>query len=216
MLWDDLQQACAPVGLKPLAAADLAPSDGFGTGQAVLLAPDGSGFWAKFAASADYSDGAADPLDRYSKRIVAPLAKQLGAQAVFPSDGPPYPPFIAWALRSGAVHQSPVGLLVHHDMGLFTSFRAAILLQSPVKNIPTQSSPCDSCETRPCTTACPVQALAAAQPYDVARCKSYAGSAKGADCLQGCLARRACPASAGADRLPAQSAFHMKAFLCPD
>ena len=84
----------------------------------ILLGPKEPEFWPAFSSSEEFADGAPDPLDRYSKRIVGELAQDWGGKAVFPSDGPPYPPFITWALESGEIWSSPVGLMVHHRQGL--------------------------------------------------------------------------------------------------
>ena len=189
----------------------LDPADQAGT---VVLLGTGPGFWSVFSAAPEYADGQRDPVDRWSKRVIGAMALDLDAKTAYPSDGPPYPPFIAWALASGRFHTSPVGMMVHDQVGLMISLRGALLLPErtclPVANAP---SPCDSC-TAPCTRACPVGALAADQAYDVDACRGYLDTAAGSACMgSGCAARLACPLSAGAARDPAQSALHMKAFL---
>ncbi len=182
-----------------------------GGGSVALLGPQEPGFWQRFTAAPEYSDGAADPLDRYSKRVIGGLARDLGARAVFPSDGPPYPPFLRWAQASGRCHISPVGLLVHDRAGLWLSFRGALILPEPVAAPPPPPSPCETC-ARPCLSACPAGAMGPA-PYDLAACHAWLDRPEGADCMAaGCAVRRACPAGAGYGRLDAQSAFHMKAF----
>ena len=51
-------------------------SDGVPEGVAtlVLLGPLEPGFWPTFTASAEYADGRADPLDRWSARVIGTLA----------------------------------------------------------------------------------------------------------------------------------------------
>jgi hypothetical protein len=176
----------------------------------VLLAPHKDTFWSDFSASAEFSDGMPDPLDRYSKRIVRKLADDWGGQAVFPSDGPPYPPFIAWALDSGETWSSPVGLLVQKRQGLWLSFRGAIRIPRPLPLPDAARSPCSYC-MGPCITACPVMAFASGS-YDVAACKAHLDTPEGAECYKGCKVRRACPISQSYGRLEEQSEFHMKAF----
>lgn len=179
----------------------------------LLLGPAPRGFWPAFTASPEYSDGAPDPLDRWSKRIIGALARTYGGVAVFPSDGPPYPPFMDWALQSGQCWQSPVGLFVHERAGLMLSFRAALRL--PGKTAPpdiSKASPCETCADQPCRTACPVDALQA-DAYDVPACQSHIRDTDSAKCRTGCAARRACPVSQNYGRAPEQSAFHMRAFL---
>ncbi|MBV2359881.1 ferredoxin [Thalassococcus sp. CAU 1522] len=179
----------------------------------ILLGPDEPRFWPMFSGAPEFLDGAADPLDRWSKRVIGTLAREWGGTAIFPSDGPPYPPFIAWAQGCATIWASPVGLLVHHEAGLWVSFRGAVALPDR-HEIPAAIRPCDRCAGQPCTTACPVGALAPGQNYDVGACRAHVASDAGRACREiGCLARRACPASAALQRPDAQAAFHMAAFL---
>jgi epoxyqueuosine reductase len=192
--------------------AALTPEDGLPAHlhTILLLGPDEPRFWPHFHQSPEAQDGQPHPLDRWSRRVIGRLACAQGAKACFPFGGPPYRPFIAWALRSGRAHQSPVGLLVHPDTGLFFSLRGAIAIPDALPPDPTDS-PCTTCAGKPCLAACPVSALTASG-YDVPACHAFLDTAPGKDCMdQGCAVRRACPV--GSDRrLPAQSAFHMKAF----
>ncbi|QQA44885.1 ferredoxin [Pelagovum pacificum] len=178
-----------------------------------LLSPDEPRFWTLFRQSAEYLDGEADPLDRWSARVIGQLSEAVGGTPVFPFGGPPWHPFIAWALRSGRAWSSPVGLLVHDSAGLFISYRGAIGLAETFDDTPPAAPPCEEC-SRPCATACPVGAFAGGS-YDVPLCKSWLDRPEGRDCRDnGCLVRRACPV--GADlRDPQQSAFHMSAFHRP-
>ncbi len=183
--------------------------DGIGT--LVLLGPREPGFWGHFTASPEYADGAADPLDRWSERVIGGLAKALNAKAFFPFGGPPWQPFLQWALESGRAHVSPVGLLVHDAAGLMVSYRGALGFQERIELPAPPPSPCITCEKQPCLTACPVDALSP-DGYDVAACKTDLDRPEN-DCLSmGCVVRRACPVSQGHGRRPEQSAFHMRAF----
>ncbi|MEC3861426.1 ferredoxin [Mesobacterium sp. TK19101] len=213
-----LDDAAAKAGLRVRGVLEVTDSDGAPEGCAslVLLGPDEPAFWPLFSTSDEYFDGNPDPLDRWSKRVIGALAREWGGHAVFPSDGPPYPPFIAWARDSDHAWVSPVGLLVHDAAGLFISYRGAVALPQVVQAAPVGVMPCLSCHAAPCTTACPVGALSLAE-YDVAACKAHLRSDLGHDCRDnGCLARRACPVAVDFERLPVQSAFHMAAFLGTD
>jgi epoxyqueuosine reductase len=182
----------------------------------ILLGAD-TGFWPVFRTSAEFADGQKDPVDRWSKRIISDLAQRFAATDFYPSDGPPYAPFIAWARATGRFYQSPTGMLVHDRAGLMVSIRGALLCdaQLDLPQAHTQS-PCEDCPERPCETSCPVEALSPSHAYDVPRCKSYLDTRAGQDCMQqGCRVRRACPVSQSFQRDPDQSAFHMKAFHTP-
>ncbi len=178
----------------------------------VLIGPQGgAGWWVRVTASPEWRDGAPDPLDRWSKRVLGDLAGRFGGRAMFPSDGPPWPPFFRWALASGAIWQSPVGMLVHADAGLWVSFRGALALPFDML-LPTATNPCATCADRPCISACPVNALSPTA-YDVPACHDFLATDGGRDCMTaGCLARRACPLSQSHARLPQQSAYHMSQF----
>ena len=179
----------------------------------ILLGPDEPAFWPVFSGSAEFYDNNPDPMDRWSKRICNGLAADWSGTAVFPSDGPPYPPFLSWATHSEHAWSSPVGLLVHHQAGLFISYRCAIALPALLEPDTAPEQPCTTCAA-PCKTACPVSAIAPGKAYDIATCKAHMRSLEGETCrTQGCLVRRACPVSENFSRLEAQSAFHMAAFL---
>ncbi len=191
------------------AAQDAVPE---GAKTVLLLGPHEPGFWPHFSASVEYLDGLADPLDRWSKRVIAPWAAKQNATALFPSDGPPYAPFIDWAYRTGRAWASPVGMLVHDYAGLFVSYRAAITLPRRIELPATGDTPCTTCALQSCLTACPVNALSP-QGYDVPTCKAHLNTPAQDACMEtGCLVRNACPAGHGYGRMPEQSAFHMVAF----
>jgi epoxyqueuosine reductase len=190
------------------------PADGLpdGTRTLILLSPDEPGFWPYVTAQPEFADGAANPLDRWSRRVVGKMACAFSAKARFPFGGPPWQPFVAWAQRSGQAWHSPVGLLVHARMGLFASYRGALALSQEL-DLPSleATSPCPSC-AQPCLSACPVAALGPSG-YLLDACHGHLDSAQGADCLSsGCVTRRACPLSAAYGRLAEQSSWHMRQF----
>jgi ferredoxin len=183
-------------------------------GGTLILLGAGAGFWPTYCASQEAQDKMPDPIDRWSSRVVGELARRYNARAIFPFGGPPYEPFIDWALKSGRAFTSPTGMMVHDTVGLMISYRGALHFTQEL-DIPTPlaPSPCDTCAARPCISACPVGALSRSAPYDLNTCHSYLDTRAGGLCMaQGCAARIACPISYGAARHPDQSALHMRSF----
>lgn len=217
---DAAAAALAAHGLAVIGALHPGPQDGApaGTGTLLLAGPAGPAMWAAFAASPEAADGAAHPLDRWSRRVLAQAAQRLdaqglGASALFPFDGPPWPPFFRWALAGAPVWPSKLGMLVHAELGLWVSFRGALALTARL-DLPARTAaarPCDPCPA-PCRAACPVGAFTDAG-YDAGACRAHLDRPEGAPCrAQGCLARRACPVGAALAPTAAQGAFHLAAF----
>lgn len=199
-----------------LTLAGVAPPDAPrtppGTRALALVAPlGGAVWWDIVTASPEWQDGRADPLDRWSRRILDGIAARLNATALYPFGGPPHLPFQTWALATGRVWASPVHLLVGADAGLWVSFRGALALPFAL-HLPPAPRPCDTCAGQPCRSACPVAALTPAG-YDLPACRTYLDTAPGQICrTQGCRVRAACPVSIRHARVDAQSAYHMSRF----
>ncbi len=211
MSLDALARKAQAVHLEVFGALHTLPADDIGDGTLVLLGPAEPGFWAHVSESPEFTDGAPDPLDRWSARVISVLADEMDGTAFFPF-GTPLRPFMSWALRSGRAWSSPVRLLVHDHAGLMVSFRGAVLLRDRLTLPPTGPFPCETCIERPCLTACPVGALTGAD-YDLDRCHDFLDRAQGTICMsQGCAVRHSCPAGHKYRRVNAQSAFHMERF----
>ena len=93
-------------------------------GTILLLGPHEPGFWPVLCESPEWQDGVADPVDRWSQRVITRLADGLGARAHFPF-GAEQAPFLTWAMASDCAWISPVGMLVQADAGLMVSYRGA-------------------------------------------------------------------------------------------
>jgi hypothetical protein len=209
-----LADRVATAGLVLRGAFHPGPEDGLACGTLALLGFAGGLGWPAFAASPEARDGAADPLDRWSRRVIDGLAASLGGAALYPFGGPPWHPFQRWAQRAEPVHPSPLGILIHPDWGLWHSYRGAIAFAERIAlpSLDRRPSPCLTCTGRPCLAACPVGAFSTSG-YGVAGCAAHIAAPAGAGCISaGCAARRACPVGASHRYGPAQMRFYMRAF----
>jgi hypothetical protein len=189
-------------GVPPLA-------DGGAAEFIILVGNAGPSMFSRFSRE---RKSAAHSLDEWCRQVIGGLAAQLDAKAVFPFDKPALP-FLRWAKRGGQSHQSPLGLTIHADFGLWHAYRAALIFAAVFDIPPIKSkSPCEACAEKPCLSACPVNAFDGAA-YDVDSCVDHIASPHGGDCMAGgCLARRACPVGRAYVYEPAQMQFHMNAF----
>jgi ferredoxin len=185
-------------------------------GLRVLIGNAGSGMWPIFKKSQEYQDGLPHPLDRWTRRLGAKIARESGAGVIFPFDGPPYPPFQSWAEQSGEVSRSPIALSMHRRFGLWHAYRFALLLAKPLPGLThgkSGESPCLSCSHQNCLRACPVGAFTDGA-YRVRDCVDYLGEKKHTFCRQsGCAARHACPVAGEYSYEPDHAQFHMDAFV---
>ena len=165
------------------------PEDGLPDNhETLMMLGPGPDFWPHFKTTPEFLDGEKDPVDRWSARVIGALATELGATPFLPFGGPPYAPFLSWALKTGRAWSSPVGMLVHDQMGLMVSYRGALVFAHQITLPPLSTKPCDTC-AKPCLTACPVNALSADNGYDTGACHAHLDTPQGAECLsQGCIA----------------------------
>jgi len=207
---------CLRGGFYP-AADDGVPAlaDGQTPATVVLIGNIGPSLWPEFSGSAEAADGAPDPLNRWTLRVIESIAGEVGAVPLFPFGGPPYLPFQRWAVKAEPVAPSPLGILIHPDHGLWHAYRGALAFAERLALPPRgeRPRPCDSCPDRPCLSACPVGAFSE-RGYEVPACIGHIGSPAGSPCMSGgCLARRACPVGPVYRYDAAQARFHMTAFL---
>jgi hypothetical protein len=141
-------------------------------------------------------------------------AAAVGATAVDPMR-PPHVPIQRWARRAEAVHPSPLGLQIHPRYGLWHVYRGALLLADRIA-LPAPEvgpSPCDTCRTKPCLRACPVDAFRP-DGFRMGACADHVEGERGGACRRlGCLARRACPVGRGWRYPDAACAYHMRAVV---
>jgi hypothetical protein len=191
-------------------------ADGREVRTVVVVGNVGGAIWPIFRAGAR---SVPDPLDEWTRRVLGPIAATFGAGFVHPSDEP-FIPMQRWAQRAEDVFESPIGLLIHPDHGLWHAYRGALLFPGRVDGLPPvgrRRSPCATCVAQPCRTACPVDAFATEGTrlvgYDHERCRRHVRSGREPRCLTaGCAARRACPVNAAGHYDVDQMTFHMRAF----
>lgn len=206
----------AVLGSCPAHTEDaLPPLPGGEAAQSLMLIGNaGAAMWPYFTASPEYRDGTSDPLNRWSTRILAEIAEAHGAGLLLPFDGPPWWPFQRWAMRTGTMSRSPLGVLAHGTWGLWFAFRGALLLPYTVPEPKGCGGPCETCAGKPCLDACPADALTRYHGYEPDTCRTHvAGAGRESCCARGCLIRHACPYGREHAYSPEQAAFHMAAFI---
>jgi hypothetical protein len=200
-------------GFVPAPSDGVPALDGQPAASVVLVGNVGPTMWRAFDSSGPHGGG--HPLNTWSKKAISAAAAELGAAALFPFKGPPFLPFQRWAQKAEAVHSSPLGILIHPDYGLWHAYRGALAFTEGIDfgQGDARPSPCGSCVEKPCLDACPVGAFDG-RAYDVPVCVGHlAGESAGECMVGGCLARRACPVGSDYRYEPAQTRFHMTAFV---
>ena len=153
----------------------------------------GGAYWKHFMR--EKKDHVEHPLDDWTKTKLSILGEKFSCTLVYPFEGPPYYPFVTWAKRAEVLEQSPIGILIHPEYGLWHSYRAALLWDS-VLDIPPKPShthPCNTCTEKPCLTTCPISAVSEKNGLDFKACKNYLRTEAAFACYQQCCqARRSC------------------------
>lgn len=220
---DRVNRLLQPFGLVLLGSLPVTDGDGMADldGRTpvrglLLVGNGGSSLWPVFRRSAEFADGRADPLDRWSTRVGNEIAATLGGRAIFPFEGPPFPPFLSWAARTGTAVSSRLSLFMHRGFGLWHAYRFALALPESPGRSPAGAvfgSPCLQCVEQPCLAACPVNAFSG-PAYRSDLCMDYLDNDAESACRRlGCASRRACPVGRVFTYLPEQARFHMDAFV---
>lgn len=179
----------------------------------LLIGNAGAAFWPGFEAWRRAKPDQPDPLDTWSREIIAGVAARVGARAVSPSDRP-FLPFQQWAIRAEGLRPSPLGILMHPRYGLWHAYRGALLLEHEIDLPPPSPNIhlCDSCLCKPCLSACPVDAYAA-DGFAHQACLGHVRGGNGEACRRdGCLDRNACPYGTDYRYPRTMQAFVMAAF----
>jgi len=200
---------------------ELNPPEQFPHARSCLLIGNiGGSIWRAFAKwMSTLSSIPADPLDRWTIEVISPLAERFGANAAFPFQKP-YLPFQQWAKAAEGLEASPLGMLIHHEYGLWHAYRAALLFDQKIElpELHKVIHPCSLCVGKPCMNSCPVNAVSS-DGFRVAACRDHLdglpiqADPQQSNCMMtGCFARDACPVGAEYRYPPDQIRFHMGAF----
>jgi hypothetical protein len=216
VLYAEVAEAVGGTGMVARGGFNLEPHerlDGFpGVRSVVIVGNIGGDMWPRFRAA---HPGGSDPLDTWTRSVLRPIAAALGADFVHPSDQP-YQPFQRWAQRADDVWQSPIGLLIHAEHGLWHAYRGALLFPFALDELPATGSveqPCLTCRDQPCLHTCPVDAFTI-DGYDAESCRGHVRSGSPPNCSdEGCAARCACPVGTDGKYGSDQMRFHMRAFV---
>lgn len=215
------------LGLSLFGSFEISESDcpedrnGLSGAKAALIGNAGQSMWESFSKSAEYSDGLPNPMDRWTLRVLSDIASDFEAQAIFPFENP-YWPFQRFAAQAGHANSSPLGILVHPEFGLWHAFRGALVwpqshwvASKGFDFLPAEKEqvhPCETCENKPCLSACPVDAFDGVT-LNRDLCHGHLRSGEGPHCMSmGCRARDACPVGTQFRYYDEQIQFHMRAF----
>ena len=69
---------------------------------------ENSAFWRAFEAG---RQAIKNPLECWTRLVLDQIAEELNAEVIFPFEGPPFIPILAWAQKVEAVYLSPFGPL---------------------------------------------------------------------------------------------------------
>ena len=102
MEYDAIERALGAHGLIPRGGFLPAPEDAVPGDPlvVVLVGNAGPALWHAF--EADRTPGP-DPMNRWTRHVLEKTARDLGAAAHYPFDGPPWLPFQRWAQKAEAV-----------------------------------------------------------------------------------------------------------------
>jgi len=169
------------------------------------------------SAQPDWHAADTHAVDEFSGRVVVQAASEyLSAyqcHLLYPGDTkillPALGEYLGWS------SPSPLGLGIHPEFGLWFAYRVLCWTDAPLDASPKVEglpSPCESCVSKPCISACPVAAVSATEQFDLRACAEFRLQPD-AICADRCLARLACPVGADYRHSPAQHGYHQKRSL---
>ena len=137
-----------------------------------------------------------NPIDTFSTETaqswIATELQNADSEILYP--GPTSVSLIQLGKAAGWHHDSPLGLGIHAQYGVWFAYRVAFLtaFELPI-TVPLElDSPCDSCVEKPCITACPAGAVVGIGKFDFPSCARFRLQ-NDSPCADRCLSRIACP-----------------------
>jgi epoxyqueuosine reductase len=206
--------ALLPLVSLPTAVVETLTEDARRWPYLLLLGHGGRFFWDVVQAS--WPEGS-DPVDTFStavgQQFLAQFLPHTSVKWLYPTQLTNEMPLPLQQLgqAAGWAHSSPLGLGISPHFGVWFAYRAACLLGDEVA-LPTlreqaRPSPCETCVTRPCVSACPAHAVVYDQTLNISVCVAHR-LAEESTCAHQCLARLACPVAPEHRYAPAQIAYH--------
>ncbi len=214
-------RACAPVApalrLRGL-LGDAAPAADQPV-SAIIVGSGSRALFQHFCAAPEATDGARNPLDRFTRAAVGAAAvATLGAAAIahriyFPfTDSVPALPFQRLGRAAGLGAPGPLGLQIHPQLGPWWAYRALIALAGDSRHVvpaPALGDGCAGCPA-PCVAACPAGAVRLTG-FSVPDCHARRRTAPA--CHLSCDARLHCIRGVEHRYTEEQLAFHMAASM---
>lgn len=205
-------------GLNQLAVLDrqhLAEFDALAEIRSLLLIGNsGPDFWRKIPST--YFDRQ-HPVDDFAADTVtscmAKYADMTTWSLLYPT-ARYCPPLQSLGKVAGWHYDSPLGLGVNPQWGLWFAYRAVVAVSIDLKYAIRSlfESPCVSCQSQACISACPGSAIAQGQSPDLMRCARYRLSPASA-CADTCISRLSCPVAPDLRYDEAQTNYHYKTAL---
>lgn len=160
--------------------------------QLILVGHGGRRLWEALQAAGPEGE---HPIDTFTERTVrrwlTEEAPGCRMEFLYPGDRPIGLQSLGKA--AGWHHPSPFMVGVCDPWGSWYAYRAAVLADTdfPATAPESWQSPCLTCTTQPCISACPADALGEAA-FRLERCATHR-KAEASSCAATCLARVACP-----------------------
>ena len=159
----------------------------------VMLGMGGSDLWNRVKKNLENSP---DPFDDDAVSSVCKLALEFWecseVNLLYP--GPLPLPLQKLGQFAGWSYPSPIGIDLHPCYGPWFAFRAVFLINIPLEPSPQEKgeAPCQSCETRPCESACPADAVQNGSILNLQACVKQR-LLPHSSCGDRCLSRLSCP-----------------------